>query len=335
MKIALCFIISYEHILNKEHIWKEWIEHNKDIINVYFYYKDLSKIKSEWILKHTIPPTFIKETSYFHVIPAYISVLSFAYNHDKYNQWFCLLTDACCPIVSPKRFRYLFYQNYNKSIMNWRKAWWNCEFHKRANLKYLPDELKLANDPWFILKREHISIINNFNNNDVFRNIFQIVCSGGLANESLFAIILYLNKQIDNKETKKNSVIAAVTHATDWNRMESPTSPHLFKYADDLDIQFLDNIFKQNNYIIFIRKIAPEFPDTILNEYIYNKKYDDLIILNEPFIFKYNRLLYYFNYLNYFKVYIMISLFMYFIILTFPTISTKYTAAKCRHWFIC
>ena len=33
MKIALCFIINYEHILNKELIWREWIEPNKDIIN--------------------------------------------------------------------------------------------------------------------------------------------------------------------------------------------------------------------------------------------------------------------------------------------------------------
>ena len=45
MKIALCFIISYDHILNKEHIWRKWIEPNKDIINVYFYYKDIKKIK--------------------------------------------------------------------------------------------------------------------------------------------------------------------------------------------------------------------------------------------------------------------------------------------------
>ena len=44
MKVALCFIISYEHILNKEEIWKTWIESNKDIINVYFYYKDINKI---------------------------------------------------------------------------------------------------------------------------------------------------------------------------------------------------------------------------------------------------------------------------------------------------
>ena len=105
MKVALCFIINYEHILNKENIWREWIEPNKDIINVYFYYKNLTKIKSEWILKHTIPPNLIHETSYYHVIPAYLSIMNFAYTQDKENQWFCMLTDSCCPIISPKKFR--------------------------------------------------------------------------------------------------------------------------------------------------------------------------------------------------------------------------------------
>ena len=70
MKIALCFIISYEHILNKEDIWREWIEPNKDIINVYFFYKDFRKIKSPWIREHAIPPSSIVESIYYHVIPA-------------------------------------------------------------------------------------------------------------------------------------------------------------------------------------------------------------------------------------------------------------------------
>ena len=100
MKIALCFIISYEHILNKEHIWREWIEPNKDIINVYFFYKDFKKIKSQWIREHTIPSTAIVETDYYHVIPAYLSILNFAMGHDNENMWFALLTDACCPIIS-------------------------------------------------------------------------------------------------------------------------------------------------------------------------------------------------------------------------------------------
>ena len=87
MKIALCFIISYDHILNKEHIWRNWINENKDIINVYFYYKDITKIKSEWILQHVIPEEYIQKTSYFHVIPAYISLMNYAFIHDDKNQW--------------------------------------------------------------------------------------------------------------------------------------------------------------------------------------------------------------------------------------------------------
>lgn len=297
MKIALCFIVSYDHILNKEIIWREWIEENKDIVNVYFYYKDLKKIKSKWILEHTIPPNYIFETSYLHVIPAYISIISFAYYHDRRNQWFCMLTDSCCPIISPKRFRYLFYENYNKTIMNWRKAWWNCNFHKRANLEHLPEELRLANDPWFILKREHVNIITNFNNNYKFKNIFKTICSGGLANESLFAIILCIYKQLNEK-----NLIAAVTHATDWNRMESSTSPHLFKYADELDIKFMDNIFKEHKYAIFIRKIDPKFPDSIIKNYIYNKnrEKDDLLIVKEPLIFKYYKVLWYLHSIKYY-----------------------------------
>ena len=159
MKVALCFIISYEHILNKEHIWRKWIDYNKDIINVYFYYKDIKKITSKWILERAMPEDRIMKTTYFHVIPAYISVLAYAIQNDIDNRWFCLLTDSCCPIISPKRFRYLFFENYNKTIMSWKKAWWNIQFHKRANLALLPEDLRLANDPWFVLKREDVNRI--------------------------------------------------------------------------------------------------------------------------------------------------------------------------------
>jgi hypothetical protein len=265
MKVALCFIISYEHILNKEEIWKEWIEPNKDIINVYFYYKDLNKIKSQWIIEHTIPSTLIYETTYFHVIPAYISVMNYALSHDKSNQWFCLLTDSCCPIISPQRFRYLFYENYNKSIMSWRNAWWNINYHKRANLIKLPKEYHLGNDPWFILKRENVYHIINFMNKN--QDLTKLICSGGLANESLFAIILQACKQLE----PNGPVISAITHLTDWDRMSSFTSPHVFKDATNADIKFIDNGLEKNKYAIFIRKIAPEFPDDVLKNYIFKE----------------------------------------------------------------
>jgi hypothetical protein len=281
MKVALCFIISYEHILNKEEIWREWIEPNKDLINVYFYYKDFNKIKSPWIREHTIPPNYIYETSYYHVIPAYLSVMRFALTHDNENNWFCMLTDSCCPIISPKKFRYLFYENYNKSIISWKKSWWNIDFHKRANLAMLPKEFHLANDPWFVLKRENVLQIVSFVN--VKKEMTKIICAGGLANESLFAIILYCYKELESSD----KVISAITHITDWSRMTSATSPHIFKDANEKDIKFIDTELEKNKFSMFIRKISPEFPNEILREYIYQKYKvcDNNLILKEPIFF--------------------------------------------------
>jgi hypothetical protein len=282
MKVALCFIISYDHILNKEAIWREWIEPNKDIINVYFYYKDLKKIKSPWILKHTVPPKFIHETSYYHVIPAYLSLMQFATSNDSNNKWICLLTDSCCPIISPRKFRYLFFNNYNKSIMSWKPAWWNVNVHKRANLALLPEELRLANDPWFVLKRENVANILQFVSKQ--STVVNTICDGGLANESLFAIILYGYKQLANNGSN-SSVISAVTHLADWARMGSATSPHTFKDANGKDIEFINTNLEKNKYAMFIRKISPEFPDKVLKHYIYeyNREKDNTLIIIEPF----------------------------------------------------
>jgi hypothetical protein len=284
MKIALCFIISYEHILNKEKIWREWIEPNKDIINVYFYYKNFAKIKSTWIKEHTIPSNCIRETSYYFVIPAYLSVLNFALNSDKQNKWFCLLTDSCCPIISPKRFRYLFFKNREKSIFSWKKAWWNPQFHKRANLAMLPKQLWLANDPWFILSKDNVKQILYFVSTQ--RDLTKIICDGGLANESLFAIIFKFYY------TLTHNIISSPSHLTDWNRMSSATSPHVFKDADEKDIKFIENELERNEYAVFLRKVHPEFPDEVLNHYIYEyrKEKDDKLAILEFTIMKYQLL---------------------------------------------
>jgi hypothetical protein len=283
-KVALCFIINYEHVLYKEELWKEWIEPNKDIINVYFFYKDLKKITSPWIYEHTIPVQNICYTSYYHVIPAYIAILNFALKHDKSNKWFCYLTDSCCPIIPPSKFRSLFQQYQNQSIMAHSKAHWNIEFHRRANLSLLPKEYHLANDPWFVLTRENTFDIMNFVVNEP--KMCNSICNGGLANESLFAIILTHYKKIQN-------VINKTTHMADWFRMSTPTSPHLFKEGSDEDIQFIENFLEKNKFAFFIRKIHQQFPNEILRKYIIdssnrnntnNTSNNLLIKLNDNFI---------------------------------------------------
>ena len=159
MKVALCFIISYKHIVNKEQIWIDWIEPNKDIINVYFHYTNFSLIKSEWIKKHVLPKEFIMHTDYAHVVPAYLSLLLYGLTTDEENKWFCFLTESCSPIVSPQSFRKIFMENYNKTIMSWKRAYWNPNFTKRANLDKLQEEFHLTNTPWFIINKDNALIL--------------------------------------------------------------------------------------------------------------------------------------------------------------------------------
>lgn len=278
MKVALCFIISYEHILQKEHIWIDWIKSNQDIINVYFHYKDSTKIKSPWIKKYIIPKKYIKKTSYYHVVPAYMALLSYAYFHDKNNKWFCVLTDSCCPIISPDKFRKLFFNYCDKSIIQCKPAYWNVEFHNRANLKHLNNRYHLANDPWFTLCRYHVYLCLLFvsKKNDIYR----LVNSGGLSNESLFAIIL----ETFNELSSNKKIINSSSNVSDWSRMSNPTSPYLFKFIDDNNYMIINDLLKNNPYAMFIRKIHYECPSEnvikIINKNYSNEKYNFTIYNN-------------------------------------------------------
>lgn len=289
MKVALCFIINYHHVLNKEHIWRKWIDQNADIINVYFYYKDLDKIKSEWILKHALPIQCIYDTSYFNVVPAYLSIMQYALKKDVANQWFCFLTETCCPIISPKKFRYLFFNKYNKSILSWKPAWWNIDFHKRANLALVPKECRLGHDPYFILKRE--DAINCLRFIKFAPQLSSTIITGGLANESLFAIALKYYNQLDD-------VVCKSTHMTDWSRMTSSTSPYLFQHLCDKDIQFIEKN-KHKKYTMFIRKIASDFPDDVLEKYIYkySKGEDDMLQIIYPTVYYKQKVLLFVGYI--------------------------------------
>lgn len=68
-------------------------------------------------------------------------------------------------------------------------------------------------------------------------------------------------------------MVCSVTHITDWSRMTSSTSPHVFKEGNENDIKFIENELKEKKYQMFIRKVAPEFPDAILESYIYNDEF--------------------------------------------------------------
>jgi len=300
ISVALCFIISYEHVLQKEQFWINWIEPNKDIINVYFHYKDKKKIKSKWILNNCIPEKFIKQTSYYDVVPAYIALLTYAFFNNIKNQWFCLLTDSCIPIISPQDFRNLFLTYHNKSIIKCGKAHWNVDYHRRANLRLLDKKYHLCNDPWFTLCRYHVQLCNIFltAKNDVYKTIN----NGGLANESLFAVILETFNEIQKNKKNKDRLINESSTISDWSRMSTPTSPHLFNEYKEEDKNIIKLLIENNKYSMFLRKVNYKFPDEALLEIIKNNNKKNKIQLVEQHDI---------NYKKYLKKYIFYFLFFY------------------------
>lgn len=273
MKVALCFIISYRHILNKEQLWIDWIKPNQDIINIYFHYKDIKMIQSPWIKLYTIPPKYIQQTTYYNVVPAYMSILSYAFEHDKNNHWFCLLTDSCVPIITPEKFRHMFNNHYQASIIKCRPAYWNITIHQRANLRLLSKEFWLANDPWFTLCRDHVYKCILFLTYKT--SVYKQINMGGLANESIFAIIL----QTFNELTNPMRLINNSATLCDWTRMSSPTSPYLFKDATPENIHIISNLLKENKYTMFLRKVHQDFPDSTIKDIMnidFNHKYDKI-----------------------------------------------------------
>lgn len=260
MKVALCFIISYQHILNKEQLWIDWIKPNKDIINVYFHYGDINLIKSPWIKLYTIPPKYIQKTSYFNVVPAYMSILTYAYEHDKENLWFCLLTDSCVPIISPEKFRGMFFNHYQASIIKCKPSYWDITIHRRANLRLLTKEYWLANDPWFTLCRDHVHKCILFLT--LKTGIYKQINMGGLANESMFAIIL----QTFDELTNPTKLINESATLADWTRMATPTSPYLFKETSSENVNLISILLKENKYAMFLRKVHPLFPDSAIKD---------------------------------------------------------------------
>jgi hypothetical protein len=216
---------------------------------------------------YTIPPELTHQTTYYNVVPAYMSLLSYAFHHDKENLWFAMLTDSCVPIISPSKFRQLFFDHYQASIFKWRPAYWNINIHRRANLRLFKKEYWLANDPWFTLSRTHVHKCIIFM---VAKNgIYQLVNEGGLANESIFAIML----QTFNELTNTNNLINGVSTITDWSRMSSPTSPYLFKEATDENINIISNLLKENPNAIFLRKVDRSFPDQAILD-LFTKDHD-------------------------------------------------------------
>jgi hypothetical protein len=125
----------------------------------------------------------------------------------------------------------------------------------------------LSNDPWFTLCRDHVHKCILFLT--LKKDVWQIVNSGGLANESIFAIILQTFKELTNTMRTINDSATIC----DWDHMTSPTSPNQFKEASEENINIICNLLKENKYAMFLRKVHRDFPDNIIKN-IMNTDFD-------------------------------------------------------------
>lgn len=291
-KCALCFIITYDSILEKPTIWMDWIEANIDILNVYFllHPKLCQKLHTglatlpAWMTKHPSSLHIIQSThatSYLHVVPAYEQVLQHAFAHTEENQWFITLTESCCPLVTPEVFRTVFFQHGYESWMSCSKATWNLHFHTRANLRLLDRDLQLVNDPWFILTRSHLQsmlLLNQSSPTSFWQKMRVLVCKGGLANESLFAISFRCLRYLDeNGQSTNRALVNRQTHATDWTHRNAPTRPHTFSlekkvsepkpnltgetWSPEKEKEWFDQLVHELPDALFVRKVHASFPD--------------------------------------------------------------------------
>jgi len=262
-QVAFCFIIAGYNKLNKEHIWKKWIETNSDIINPYFYYKHKGKndIKSDWIRQYCINDIFIKPATYFYMSHTYFTLMSVALQNPN-NKWFIFLTEACCPIISTGKFRRMFMKLKNTSFMSNCPAHWNIQLVNRANLKHLDKKYHLKNTPYPIFNRFHAELCIRFTKEQ--KNAFITICNGMLSNESIFSIIMKYYNELENVANENTTI-------TDWIHPASSTSPHLFKFGTREEIAFIDETFLNDPNSMFIRKIDATFPDEIINWYILKK----------------------------------------------------------------
>jgi hypothetical protein len=263
-KVALCFIISYDHVLHQEAMWKRWIAPNADIVNVYFHCKDRSgaAVESEFIRAHMVPPKFCAVTTYVNVTPAYLATMFYARSHDPHNRWFCMLTDSCVPAMTPTGFRRMFDMHHAKSIIRVRDPYWNIHMHARGNLKKLPASLRLTNDPWFVYTLAHVNLMETFLK--TFASVYDTVNAGGFANESIFGIVL----QAYGQRNKPSVHLNLVSTVADWSRMPKPTSPFTFKFVSTAQTRIEQGnmrlMLRDAPAAMFLRKVDASFPASAL-----------------------------------------------------------------------
>ncbi len=257
--VALGFLLAYDQTLHKEALWRDWVERSHGHCVPYFHCASPRPSPSAWVEAHRLPFHESVNTSYFHVVQAYVRLMQHALRNPA-HQWVCFVTDACVPVVSPATLRQRLSEHGGKSLFGWRRAWWDIRVHTRANLAKLPPAYHLGHEPWFVLSRADAEAVLTFVRTQ--SDLVDLIDRGGLANETLFAVALA-------QQGKLAGVANVVSTATDWTRRSSATSPHVFVHtggrdivADRQEVELLARTVRNHPACLFVRKIDASFPDS-------------------------------------------------------------------------
>jgi hypothetical protein len=101
-----------------------------------------------------------------------------------------------------------------------------------------------------------------------YNKTYTLICRGGLANESIFAIMLETYLELGS--LARHQIVNKSSTLCNWEKMSTPTSPYVFKTGDKYETDYISTHIE--DYSMFIRKINPSYPDELLLNNIYGGK---------------------------------------------------------------
>lgn len=257
--ITFCFIVTKD--LTKENIWREWfsdLKKEKIKYRILTHCSNPNNILSPWLKCTLIPTNYLKPTSWQFHTNATLSLYEYANNMTN-SSWYSLHSESCVPIITAKKFAQN-YNNYKNNTIMWHtKIWWDPFTINRANLKYIDKELHYVNQEWIILCKEDLNNICELKNKDL--TLTNLLLTAPAADESLVSVFL---KKINNFKNVINKYITIV----DWKRTPNGNNPYTFKNWTEEDKETVNNFIKDNDLIMFLRKVDKDFPDEVLLNFI-------------------------------------------------------------------
>ncbi len=254
--VSFCFLVTKD--LNKEHIWRSWLDQLDISYSLFVHCSNPEKITSPWLQSFIIPRNKIVPTAWGKLGQATYNLFEHAYKTSKAD-WYTMNSESCVPIIPAAQFSHLCREYSNKSMLSYCDAWWDPNTCLRGNLRQFAKEYHLAHSGWYILTMAHIKdIIKCKKDYPQFTYNALFDTNTLMADESGIAIIL---KKMNNL----TNIICESTTIVDWARGNG-NSPYTFAEDSDQNRQYIEDARKQ--YSCFLRKVAASFPDEIIMKYL-------------------------------------------------------------------